>query len=398
MEKRTRKRPFSVSDSQDTSRRSAYSKNIACAPPGGSRSPYALPSQLTAQPDEVRDARASGLTYVHDDTPGISRLRGGRSFRYRMPDGHFVRDAKAIDRITALAIPPAWSDVWICTSANGHLQATGRDAKGRKQYRYHAAWRSTRDSGKFDRVVSFGQQLPKLRAAVRKALVAPGFPREKVIAMVVAVLADTLIRVGNAAYAKENNSFGVTTLRNRHVDFVQGGRALFHFKGKSGKTHDIALDDKRLVKLIRKCQQLPGQALFQYIDENDKRTPVESGDVNAWLREIAGDDFTAKDFRTWAGTSIAFQRFCETPLPEGVQGKPPSERALASIEKAIVAEIAEVLGNTVAVCRKSYIDPAVFEAWRQGKLSNVQARTRGPRQWEAQTLAFLKRARRAKHR
>lgn len=314
-----------------------------------------------------------------------------------MPDGHFVRDAKAIDRITALAIPPAWSDVWICTSANGHLQATGRDAKGRKQYRYHAAWRSTRDRGKFDRVVSFGQQLPKLRAAVRKALAAAGFPREKVIAMVVAVLADTLIRVGNAAYAKENNSFGVTTLRNRHVDFVQGGRARFHFKGKAGKTHDIVLDDQRLVRLIRKCQQLPGQALFQYIDGNDVRTPVESGDVNAWLKEVAGDDFTAKDFRTWAGTSMAFRRFCETPLPEGLKGKPPSERALAGIEKAIVAEVAEVLGNTVAVCRKSYIDPAVFEAWRQGKLSHVHERTRGARQWETQTLAFLKRARKAKH-
>ena len=343
---------------------------------------------------ESRAAKASGLRYVHDDVPGITRLRQGRHFRYKTSRGHILVSARSLQRIQALAIPPAWTDVWICPIANGHLQATGRDAKGRKQYRYHPEWNAQRTTGKFEHVVAFAESLPRLRQAVRAALKTNGFPREKVIALVVAVLADTLIRVGNAQYAKENHSFGLTTLRNRHIEFVRGGRARFKFKGKSAQSHDVILNDKRLVKLIRSCQQLPGQSLFQYIDESGQRVPVRSDDVNDWLHEVMGESFTAKDFRTWAATHLAFRLFAETERPLGKDGKPATDRALSEVENAVVADVANALGNTVSVCRKAYIDPVVPEGWRSGALAGISARTRTGRQWEKRTIAYLKRSKR----
>lgn len=347
---------------------------------------------MKAASPERMAARASGLRYVLDDVPGYSREKNGDAFRFRDEHGRLIRSRAILARIRQLAIPPAWTEVWICPLENGHLQATGRDAKHRKQYRYHAAWAEVRGDGKFERIVEFGQRLPHLRAVIRRALAQKGFPRDKVLAMVVAVLADTLIRVGNESYAKDNKSFGLTTLRNRHVAFVKNSRARFQFKGKSGQAHDIVLDDARLVGEIRKCQQLPGQSLFQYLDDDGNSVPVDSGEVNDWLRGVMGEDFTAKDFRTWAGTSLAFRRFAQTPLPESRQGQAPSARALAEVEKSVVGEVADALGNTVSVCRKSYIDPAVFQAWREGRLQNVAAKAKGARQWEQHTLAFLKRS------
>ena len=325
-----------------------------------------------------------------DDRPGFSRETFRNGFRYRDEHGRLIRAAGTLARIRHMAIPPAWTDVWICPIENGHLQATGRDARGRKQYRYHEAWAYVRGDGKFERIVAFGSRLPHLRAALRKSLAQPGFPRDKVLAMVVAVLADTLIRIGNESYARENKSFGLTTLRNRHVAFAKNGRARFKFTGKSGQIHDIVLDDARLVAEIKKCQQLPGQSLFQYLDDDGNTVPVDSGEVNEWLREVMGEAFTAKDFRTWAGTSMAFRLFARTPLPEPVSVDASASRALAQVEKSVVSDIAEALGNTLTVCRKSYIDPVVFAAWREGALSRYADKARGARQWEQHTLAFLR--------
>ncbi|CAD2242424.1 DNA topoisomerase IB [Xanthomonas arboricola] len=329
-------------------------------------------------------ARAAGLTYVNDQQPGISRRKAGKSFSYRSADGQRVADADTLQRIRALAIPPAYTEVWICAKPNGHLQATGRDARRRKQYRYHADWAQVRGEGKFERVIAFGQALPKLRRRLRRDLVLPGFPREKVLAIVVALLADTLVRVGNAEYARSNRSYGLTTLRNRHMEFLRGGRARLKFRGKSGQDHDIEVDDKQLVKLIRECQQLPGQSLFQYRDDDGQLQPVDSGEVNDYLREAMGEDFTAKDFRTWGGTLAALQRLARLPLPERM-----SERALTQVQNDVIREVADALGNTPSVCRKAYIDPCVFEGWRAGQLQAMATGVRGERQWEAATLRFL---------
>ncbi|WOB51890.1 DNA topoisomerase IB [Xanthomonas hydrangeae] len=329
-------------------------------------------------------ARAAGLTYVNDQQPGISRRRAGKSFSYRSADGQRVADADTLQRIRALAIPPAYTEVWICAKPNGHLQATGRDARRRKQYRYHAEWAQVRGEGKFERVIAFGQALPKLRRRLRRDLVLPGFPREKVLAIVVALLADTLVRVGNAEYARSNRSYGLTTLRNRHMEFLRGGRARLKFRGKSGQDHEIEVDDKQLVKLIRQCQQLPGQSLFQYRDDDGQLQPVDSGEVNDYLREAMGEDFTAKDFRTWGGTLAALQRLARLPLPERM-----SERALTQVQNDVIREVADALGNTPSVCRKAYIDPCVFEGWRAGELQAMATGVRGERQWEAATLRFL---------
>lgn len=300
-------------------------------------------------------ARAAGLTYVNDQQPGISRRKAGKSFSYR--------DADTLQRIRSLAIPPAYTEVWICATPNGHLQATGRDARRRKQYRYHAGWAQVRGEGKFERVIAFGTALPKLRRRLRRDLVLPGFPREKVLAIVVALLADTLVRVGNAEYARSNRSYGLTTLRNRHMEFLKGGRARLRFRGKSGQDHDIEVDDKQLVTLIRQCQQLPGQSLFQYRDDDGQLQPVDSGEVNDYLREAMGEEFTAKDFRTWGGTLAALQRLARLPLPER-----STERALTQVQNDVIREVADALGNTPSVCRKAYIDPCVFEGWRAGQL------------------------------
>lgn len=251
-------------------------------------------------------ARANGLIYVSDAEPGIERQKRGAGFHYLGPDMRPVRAQRTLERIRKLAIPPAYTQVWICTKERGHLQATGRDARRRKQYRYHAEWRSTRDDGKFSKMIEFGAQLPKLRRRLKQDLALPGLPKSKVLAVIVSLLDETLIRVGNEEYARTNQSYGLTTLRDKHVKFLRDGRASFNFRGKSGRQHEVVLDDRKLGRIIRHCQQLPGQQLFQYIDDDGKRQPVDSGMVNEYLREAMGgsNDFTAKDFRTWGGTEI----------------------------------------------------------------------------------------------
>lgn len=356
--------------------------------PQSKRDPEPTPTSREA-------ARSAGLVYVDDNMSGLSRRRQGSGFSYRRPDGGVVRDRKAHERIRALAIPPAWTEVWICRDPRGHLQATGRDARKRKQYRYHPDWAAVRGDGKFGRIVAFGEALPKLRRRLRGHLALPGYQRDKVLAVVVSLMAETLVRIGSDSYARSNKSFGLTTLRDRHLRFVASGRARLRFRGKGGQAHDIAIDDRRLAKLVRGCQQLPGQVLFQYRDDDGALQPVDSGLVNDYLREAMGEDFTAKDFRTWGGTLHAFRAFAATPLPEGRGDAPPSERALATAEKAAVADVAAILGNTVAVCRKAYIDPAIFAGWRDGSLLRAAQGARGQRQWEQATLRFLKRARRA---
>jgi DNA topoisomerase IB len=345
-------------------------------------------------PNPAHDAAAAqaadaGLIYVSDEQPGISRRRSGKGFSYRALDGSPVRDAATLARIRALAIPPAYTEVWICSHPRGHLQATGRDARRRKQYRYHPEWSAVRGDGKFERVVAFGKALPRLRRRLRRDLARPGFPRDKVLAMVVTIMAETLVRVGNPEYARDNRSFGLTTLRNRHADFTRGGRVRLRFNGKGGQPHEVEVNDRRLVNLIRQCQQLPGQALFQYRDDDGQVLPVDSGDVNDYLREAMGDAFTAKDFRTWGGTLAAFQRLAAIEPPPDA-----SERALAQLQNEVIKAVAQALGNTLAVCRKAYIDPAVFDAWRRGELLRAAEGARGDRQWEEAALKFLARAKR----
>ena len=337
---------------------------------------------------------AAQLRYARHGDPGFRREGGPDAFRYVDDDGHVVRRKALLARFRALAIPPAWTSVWICADPDGHLQATGRDARGRKQYRYHPDWQRLRGDGKFDRVVAFGKALPRLRRVLRRDLALPGYPRQKVLAIVVAVMAETLVRIGNEAYAASNRSYGLTTLRNRHVAFASGGRARFRFRGKGGQEHDVVLDDARLTRLVRHVQQLPGQALFQYRGDDGAIAPVDSGQVNDYLREAMGSDFTAKDFRTWGGTLAAFQRLARTTLPYKADGTIAGERALASLQNAIVKEVAHALGNTPAVCRKAYIDPAVFAGWRDGSLAKAAAAARGERQWEQAALRFLARAHR----
>ena len=339
-------------------------------------------------------ARSVGLRYVNDAMPGIARQPFRSRFRYLDPDGAAVRDATTLARIRALAIPPAWAEVWICIHAHGHLQATGRDARKRKQYRYHADWVKARGEDKHARIIAFGQTLPRLRRRLRKALAAKGWPCEKVVAMAVSVLAATRLRIGNEQYARQNRSFGLTTLRSRHVKAEGANRLRFRFPGKSGQTQDVVLDDARLSRLIRRCQQLPGQQLFQYLDEAGDAQPLDSADINAWLQEAMGGPYTAKDFRTWGGTLTAFRLLAATPLPASVDGGGPSERALAAEENRVVREVAAMLGNTAAVCRKAYIDPVLFDAWRGGRLEKHVRGARGERQWEAALLRLLQAERR----
>ena len=350
---------------------------------------------MPANGDAAEHAAAAGLRHVSDTDPGIHRLGTAPRFRYVDADGAPVRDRDTLDRIRMLAIPPAYTDVWICPDPRGHLQATGRDARGRKQYRYHPRWRNVRGEGKFARVVAFGEALPRLRRALRRDLALPGYPREKVLAIVVAVMEETLLRVGNDEYARSNRSYGLTTLRNQHVAFLHGGRARFRFRGKSGQQMDVVLDDGRLARLLRRCQQLPGQALFQYVDDDGTVQPVDSGLVNDYLRTAMGGEFTAKDFRTWGATLGAFRRLAATPLPRPWrEGEPPSQRSLAIVEKGVVEDVAAMLGNTPTVCRNSYIDPAVFAGWRDGRLQKTAAGATGERQWEHAALRFLRAARR----
>ena len=341
---------------------------------------------------EAADAAQAGLLHVSDRDPGIRRIRCGRGFRYRDAEGRPVRDAATLARIRALAIPPAYRDVWICSSPRGHLQATGRDARGRKQYRYHANWRRVRDTGKFDRLPAFAEALPRLRRTLRADLAQPGLPREKVLALVVTILGTTLVRVGNDEYARSNRSYGLTTLRSHHARFPPGGLRL-RFSGKGGKQYDVGIDDRRLARLLRAMHQLPGQRLFQYRDDAGDLSPVDSSMVNAYLRERTGADFTAKDFRTWGATLAAFRLLAATPPPEDA-----GDRVLADIQQQVLAGVSTLLGNTVAVCRTSYVDPCVFEGWRDGSLARAAASARGPRQWEAAARRFLARAHRAQRR
>lgn len=339
-------------------------------------------------------ARNAGLVYVCDSDPGIHRLRRGKGFHYRHADGTAVSDDKTLERIRHLAIPPAYADVWICMRHNGHLQATGRDARRRKQYRYHPMWSAARDQGKFSRVIELGESLPRLRRSLTRDLKQRGLPRDKVLALLVAVMAQTLIRVGNDEYARDNHAYGLTTLRSKHAQ-AHRGRLTLQFRGKGGKQRELNLTDRRLVRLVKRIQQLPGQRLFQYQDDDGQRQPIDSGMLNDYLREATGGAFTAKDFRTFGATSLALAALAATPLPQ-----PETERALKSAMAGVVKQVASVLGNTPAVCRNSYIDPVVFEGWQDGTLQRLVPTdiARHPRKLEQRTVAFLKRMARCRRR
>lgn len=330
----------------------------------------------------------AGLVYVSDAEPGIRRLRSGRGFRYITPENQRLAAKKDLQRIASLAIPPAYRDVWISLQERGHLQATGRDARGRKQYRYHEDWRQVRDSAKFERMVAFGENLSKLRRKLNRDLALPDLPRQKVLAVVVSLLDATRVRIGNTEYARDNKSFGLTTLRNRHVKFIRDGRAVLNFRGKGGVQHEILIDDKRIVKIVRRCQEIPGQDLFQYINDEGQRCSVDSGQVNDYLREAMGDDFTAKDFRTWGATLHAITLLAATDLPET-----DSEHAYKKKIAEVVKQVAVELRNTPAVCRKSYINPAVFDSWRSGsihKIINGSLKSTTARKTEKVVLEFLR--------
>ena len=302
------------------------------------------------------------LSYVNDHDPGITRRRVGKSFSYRWPDGTLVKDAETLARIRKLAIPPAYSDVWICSDPRGHIQATGRDLKGRKQYRYHPDWSAARGENKYNRSIEFARALPGLRERVEADLCRPGLSKAKVVATLVRLLELTLIRVGNSEYAKQNKSFGLTTLRDRHVK-VDGSEIRFHFKGKSGVEHTAGLRDRRLARIVKSCQDVPGQHLFQFVDRDGVRHEVGSADVNAYLRDAIGEDFSAKDFRTWAGTVAAAQTLLTHEPPRNAT---EAKRVLAATARTV----ADRLGNTPAVSRKAYIHPAVFEAYADGTLAH----------------------------
>ena len=312
--------------------------------------------EIVTDPEE--SAKAAGLRYVYDTRPGIRRRRYGKGFRYIGVDGKVISDLEVLRRIRALAIPPAWTDVWICNSANGHLQATGRDAKGRKQSRYHTRWREVRDEAKYERMLLFAHALPKIREQVAHDLALAGLPRGKVLATVVRLLETTYIRVGNEEYARTNHSYGLTTMRNRHVT-VSGSTVRFCFDGKSGVKHTIDVNDRKLAKIVKRCYDVPGYELFQYLDEEGHPHAIDASDVNEYLQEITGQPFTAKDFRTWAGTvlaSVVLQEY-ETFTSQSEAKK----NVVAAIKR-----VASELGNTPAVCRKCYVHPAVLEHYLSG--------------------------------
>jgi len=336
-------------------------------------------------------AQAAGLRYVSDLQPGLRRQRAGRGWWYRGMDGRPIRDPRVLRRIKTLAIPPAWTDVWICPRPDGRLQATGRDARGRKQYRYHPRWRAVRDATKYDRMIAFGDVLPQLRACLEQDMALPGLPRAKVLATVVRLLETTLIRIGNLEYAHANRSFGLTTLRNQHVK-IAGEMLQFHFRGKSGIHHTVRLRDRRLATIVQRCQELPGYELFQYLDAAGERQTIDSADVNAYLRQRTGQDFTAKDVRTWAGTVLAAcaLRACG-PCPSQTDAK-------KNIIQAIDA-VARRLGNTRAVCRTCYVHPTVLDAYLDctlcavplpGETSNLSPEAPGLHPEEAMVLLLLK--------
>jgi DNA topoisomerase-1 len=318
-------------------------------------------------PEALATARDAGLRWVSDQSRGIRRRREKDSFVYVEPDGRQVKDERTLERIRVLVIPPAWTDVWISPLANGHIQATGRDGRGRKQYRYHERWREVRDANKYERLIEFARVLPRIRRRVQRDLRRRGHSREKVLAAVVKLLETTMVRVGNEEYARDNRSFGLTTLRTRHVR-VKGSRVRFFFRGKSGKEHEVTLRNRRLAAVVKRCEELPGQQLFQYLDEQGERRSIDSADVNEYIREASGGDFTAKDFRTWAGTVLAAQALQDM---ERVDSEAQAKRnVVAAIER-----VAERLGNTRAVCRKCYVHPAIVDSYMDGTMLEVlQAR------------------------
>lgn len=316
----------------------------------------AAPIELVTDPKEA--AEEAGLRYVSDEQPGYTRQKKGDDFEFFDTKGQPITDEARILRIKRIGIPPAWTDVWICPSANGHLQATGRDARRRKQYRYHEKFRETRDQTKYEKMLIFGAALPKIRERVQADLALPGLPKNKVLATIVSIMERTFIRVGNEEYAKQNNSYGLTTMRNKHAK-VKGTKVIFNFRGKSGVEHQVELADRRLARIVKKAQDLPGQELFGYVDDDGNVHDITSQDVNAYLREITGEDFTAKDFRTWAGTVLAAVALnaldpCQT------------KREMKKNVTTAVKAVAQILGNTPAVCRKCYVHPAVLEAYLGG--------------------------------
>jgi DNA topoisomerase-1 len=335
-------------------------------------------------------AESAGLVYVSDEEPGIRRRKSGKGFTYVKPGGGKVEDASTLGRIKALAIPPAWTDVWICPRAHGHIQATGRDAKGRKQYRYHQAFREIRESTKYEHMLEFAQGLPAIRERVSEHMSLPGLPREKVLATVVYLLETTLIRVGNSDYAKQNKSYGLTTLRDPHVK-IEGSALRFQFKGKSGKTWQLQVKDRRVARIVKACQDLPGQHLFQYLDDEGEQQSVTSADVNAYLKEITGRDITAKDFRTWAGTVLAAMALAEF---ERFDSQAKAKKNI----RAAIEQVSAQLGNTPTICRKCYVHPEVFACYLDGDLlvelrEQVEAELReelaGLRPEEAAVLTLL---------
>jgi DNA topoisomerase-1 len=348
----------------------------------------AIESLAPMAAESAQMAVEAGLLYVSCEEPGIRRVRAGKGFYYLTPANRRLSSASELRRIESLAVPPAYENVWICVSPRGHLQATGQDARGRKQYRYHPQWRQVRDSAKFDRMLAFGEALPKLRRRLTRDLALQGLPREKVLAAVVTLLDTTRARIGNVEYARDNKSFGLTTLRNRHVTFVRDGRAVLHFRGKGGVQHELRIDDKRIVRIVLHCHELPGQHLFQFVADDGSRCPVDSGQVNDYLREAMGDDFTAKDFRTWGATLHALVLLGRTPRDSDA-----SEGALKKAIAGVVKQVASELRNTPAVCRKSYINPLVFDAWRSGLINEAFGNSQAAistRKAESLVLDFLR--------
>ena len=329
-----------------------------------------------APPSALAMAKPVGLRYVSENQPGYTRKAKNDDFEYLDMEGKAIRDEQRLLRIKRLAIPPAWTDVWISPSANGHIQATGRDARKRKQYIYHERWREMRDENKYERIVLFGKTLPKIRRSVSKDLSLPGLPRNKVLAAIVQLLELSFIRVGNQEYARENKSFGLTTMQDRHVD-VAGSKLRFRFRGKGGREHEVDVTDRRVARIVSRLQNLPGQDLFQYVDDNGDVCDITSQDVNDYLREITGEDFTAKDFRTWAGTVLA-------AIALTAAGDFETKKQ-ANIKNAIGA-VAKILRNTPAVCRKCYIHPAVLEAYLDGNL--IEGLKRTGKELEKETIDF----------
>ncbi|HEX3374171.1 MAG TPA: DNA topoisomerase IB [Edaphobacter sp.] len=310
--------------------------------------------------DPVESAKAAGLRYVSDTAPGIRRKRAGKGFYYVDAEGQRVRDTETLARIKSLVVPPAWTGVWICPNPKGHLQVTGRDARGRKQSRYHPRWREVRDETKYERMMIFGAALPMIRERVEQDLALPGLPRIKVLATIVRLMETTLIRIGNQEYARQNGSYGLTTLRNKHVD-VDGSTLTFHFQGKSRVQHTVDITDRRLARIVQRCHDIPGYELFQYVDKDGTRHSVDSADVNEYLREISGQEFTAKDFRTWAGSVLACEMLWELEKFES------ETEAKKNVVKAI-KQVAARLGNTPSVCRKCYVHPVVLDCYMSGAL------------------------------